>query len=337
MGASTSISVLGSGSWGTALAILLARNGIDTLLWGYDAEEVKSIQQERQNHRYLPGIELPERLEATNSLEQAVSGQQLLLIAVPSHAFRTTLETLKPFAHPELRLCWATKGLDKSSGGLLSATAKEILGPETPLAIISGPSFAKEVAENLPTALTVASPESGFAGEIAALLHNERFRAYSSNDIVGAQIGGAVKNVMAIAAGISDGLDFGANTRVALITRGLAEMMRLGIALGGSAETFMGLAGMGDLVLTCTDNQSRNRRMGIGLGKGLPADEVKSEIGQEVEGILAAKEVYQLSKKLNVEMPITEQVYKVLYESLPPQQAVHNLLSREQKPEISFS
>lgn len=328
-----SITVLGAGSWGTALALLLARNGVETLLWGFDKTEVRALNKERQNSRYLAGIDFPNNLSVTDDLRLAVESQPLILLAVPSHAFRSTLLAIKPHLPENVRVSWATKGLDKATGALLHESAEQILGSETPLAVISGPSFAREVADNLPTALTVASPNADFAEEIATLLHNERFRAYTSDDMVGAQVGGAVKNVMAIAAGISDGLQFGANTRAALITRGLAEMMRLGIALGGTRETFMGLAGMGDLILTCTDDQSRNRRMGLGLGKGRTMEAIREEIGQEVEGVSAAKEVYQLAQRHQIEMPITEQIYKVLYEALPPQAAVHNLLSRNQKAE----
>ncbi len=329
-----SISVLGAGSWGTALALLLARNGIETLLWGFDPKEVSDLKEMRQNRRYLPGILFPENLTVTDNLEQAARGQSLILIAVPSHAFRSTLQAIKPYLSENAKISWATKGLDELTGQLLHNTALEIVGEKTPFAVISGPSFAREVAENLPTALTIASPQPEFATELAAALHNERFRAYTSTDVIGVQIGGAVKNIMAIAAGISDGLSFGANTRAALITRGLAEMMRLGMAMGGKQETFMGLAGMGDLVLTCTDDQSRNRRLGLGLGHGKGLDETRREIGQEVEGFFAAKKVYHLARKKNVEMPITEQVYKVLYENMSPQTAVQNLLAREQKSEM---
>jgi glycerol-3-phosphate dehydrogenase (NAD(P)+) len=333
MGRAASITVLGAGSWGTALALLLARNGVETLLWGFDTNEVDALKQERQNSRYLPGIRFPDNLSVTSDLKKAVENQPLLLLAVPSHAFRSTLQAIKPHLTEQAKISWATKGLDKETGGLLHESAEEILGKQIPLAVISGPSFAREVAENLPTALTVASAHANFLEEIAGLLHNERFRVYTSNDMVGAQIGGAVKNVMAIAAGISDGLKFGANTRAALITRGLAEMIRLGIALGANQETFMGLAGMGDLILTCTDDQSRNRRMGLGLGKGRPVEMVREEIGQEVEGVSAAKEIYLLAQKHHVEMPITEQIYSVLYESLPPLDAVKNLLARDKKAE----
>ncbi len=337
MSRAASITVLGAGSWGTALALLLARNGVETLLWGFDTNEVDALKQERQNSRYLPGIAFPDNLSVTSDLKEAVKNQPLLLLAIPSHAFRSTLQAIKPNLAEQTKVSWATKGLDKETGGLLHESAQEILGKQIPLAVISGPSFAREVAENLPTALTIASDQADYLEEIANLLHNERFRVYTSSDMVGAQIGGAVKNVMAIAAGISDGLKFGANTRAALITRGLAEMIRLGIALGANQETFMGLAGMGDLILTCTDDQSRNRRMGLGLGKGRSVEVVREEIGQEVEGVSAAKEVYLLAKKHHVEMPITEQIYKVLYENLSPLDAVQNLLARDKKAETSSS
>jgi glycerol-3-phosphate dehydrogenase (NAD(P)+) len=232
----------------------------------------------------------------------------------------------------ETRLSWATKGFEPGTRKLLSEIAAETL-PGRSLAVVSGPSFAGEVARGLPTAVTVASDSSEHAERLAAMLHTSWFRAYTSSDLIGVQAGGAAKNVLAIAAGIADGLGFGANTRAALITRGLTEIMRLGIRLGGQAETFMGLAGLGDLVLTCTDDQSRNRRMGLALAEGKSVEEARCEIGQEVEGVQTAREVYLLSQQLGVEMPITQQVHAVLYQALSPLQAVHNLLDRSQKAE----
>jgi glycerol-3-phosphate dehydrogenase (NAD(P)+) len=230
-------------------------------------------------------------------------------------------------------IAWATKGLEPESGRLLHEVVAEIFGPATPAAVLSGPTFASEVAAELPTAITVASADAGFATTLADLFHNARFRAYTSDDIVGVQLGGATKNVLAIAAGVADGLGFGANARAALITRGLAEMMRLGLTLGGKPETLMGLAGVGDLILTCTDDQSRNRRYGLGLGRGGQPAAVAAAIGQEIEGIATARIVHQLALRHSVDMPITEQTYQVLYEGLPPAEAVHRLLLREPKAE----
>ena len=230
-------------------------------------------------------------------------------------------------------LAWATKGLEPGSGKLLSQVAIEVLGGQHALAVISGPTFAREVALNMPTALTVASENEKAAEEVASWLRNERVRVYTSRDVAGVQLGGAIKNVMAIAAGISDGLGFGANARAALITRGLAELTRLGIAMGGQKETFMGLAGAGDLILTCTDDSSRNRRVGLALGQGRKLPEILADLGQEAEGVATSRELYQLAKKLKVEMPIIEQIYRVLYENLAPQSAVEALLKREPRQE----
>jgi len=331
MSASTTIAVLGAGSWGTALAILLSRNGINVRLWGHLHEEIEPLLAERENRQYLPGIPFPEGLQPTISLAETVDGADEVLVVVPSHAFRQTLERVKPLLSTA-PLNWATKGLEPETHKLLHQVAEEVLG-ERPMAIISGPTFAMEVAAGLPTAVTVASTSAAHAQQFANHLNSDCFRAYTSSDIIGVQVGGGAKNVLAIAAGIADGLGFGANTRAALITRGLAEIMRLGQALGGKSETFMGLAGLGDLALTCTDNQSRNRRMGLALAKGLTIKQARLEIGQEVEGVNTAQEIYQKARDLNVEMPITEQVYRILYEGLDPKEAVQRLLGREIKAE----
>jgi glycerol-3-phosphate dehydrogenase (NAD(P)+) len=326
------VAVLGAGSWGTALAILLARNGHETLLWGHLPEEVALLAAERRNRRYLPEAPFPDGVRPVADLRQA-AGAETLLVAVPSHAFADLLRQIRPYLPPQRQVAWATKGLELRSGRLLHAVAEAELGPETPIAVLSGPTFAGEVAAHQPTAITVGSRWPGFAAALVGLLHNERFRAYTSDDIVGVQLGGAAKNVLAIAAGVADGLGFGANARAALITRGLAEMTRLGLAMGGKPETFMGLAGVGDLILTCTDNQSRNRRFGLGLGQGEAREAVAARIGQEIEGIPTAKILHGLSGLHGVDMPITEQVYRILYEGLAPLEAVRNLLLREPKSE----
>ncbi|WKJ90841.1 NAD(P)H-dependent glycerol-3-phosphate dehydrogenase [Methylomonas montana] len=328
-----SISILGAGSWGTALAIQAARNGCDTLLWSYNPKHLSILKQTGENSRYLPGIRFPSNLQLTDNLQEAVAFSSVLLISVPSHAFRDTLSQIKPLLNGKPKIAWATKGFDCQDGALLSDVATQILGADIECAVLSGPTFAQEVAADLPTALTIASASDSFAAQLSERLHNQRFRIYTSSDMIGVQIGGASKNVLAIAAGIADGLGFGANTRAALITRGLTEVMRLGIKLGGQPDTFMGLAGLGDLILTCTDNQSRNRRFGLALGQGKNQQQALREIDQEVEGISAARETYRLSQKHGVEMPITEQVYNVLFNNLPPKQAVQNLLARDQKSE----
>ncbi|MCU7915487.1 MAG: NAD(P)-dependent glycerol-3-phosphate dehydrogenase [Candidatus Thiodiazotropha sp. (ex Gloverina cf. vestifex)] len=328
----SSIAVLGAGSWGTALAILLGHNGHDVRLWGHLPEEIQALSRDRENKAFLPDISFPENIHPEPDLTAAVSGATEILIVVPSHAFRSVLTAISPLLDEHPGIAWATKGFEPGSQRLLSEVAEELL-PNSDLAVISGPTFAGEVGRCLPTAITVAASTQQHAIRMADLLHAPWFRAYTTDDMVGVQVGGASKNVLAIAAGIADGLGFGANTRAALITRGLTEIMRLGIQLGGKTETFMGLAGLGDLVLTCTDNQSRNRRMGLALAEGLTIEEARKRIGQEVEGVHTAQEVYKLATRQAVEMPISEQVYKVLYENLDPKAAVHNLLERSQKPE----
>lgn len=327
------IAVLGAGSWGTALGILLARNGYPVQLWGHDAAHCARLARARENAVFLPGIRLPENLTVTADLRQLAASQRQFLVAVPSHAFRATLRALKPHVTADTVLAWATKGLEPGSGKLLSDVVAEELPGLRASGVVSGPTFAREVALHLPTALTVASTAPAVAEHIAGWLRNERIRVYTSTDVAGVQLGGAIKNVMAIAAGISDGLGFGANARAALVTRGLAELTRLGTALGGRAETFMGLTGAGDLILTCTDNASRNRRLGIGLGQGRKLSDVLVELGQEVEGVTTARKVYQRARAHGIDMPITEQVYRVLYEGLAPQAAVEALLKREPKSE----
>lgn len=333
--ANTQIAILGAGSWGSALAILLAKNGLTVRLWSPFEAEISQILADGSNQRFLPGIQFPKNIVPSADLAQVVSGVDTLLIAVPSHAFRSVLHRLKPMITEETKIAWATKGLELGSGKLLHQNAIEVLGEKHAYAVLSGPTFATEVARGLPTAITVASENIEFATSLAEYLHNESFRAYTSTDLIGVQLGGALKNVLAIAAGISDGLGFGANARAALITRGLAEIRRLGIAVGGQPETFMGLAGLGDLILTCTDNQSRNRRFGLALAKGYSQQEALEEIGQVVEGVQTAKEVMGLAQHYQIEMPITQQIHAVLYQQTIPMDAVHELFRRELKAEFS--
>lgn len=333
MSQSKRLCVLGAGSWGTALAILLARNGHQTSLWGHNPSAMERLHQDRCNQRYLPDISFPEQLQVEADLNKALAAVDLVLVAVPSSGFRQVLQRIKPLLPENAGLVWATKGLEHGTRKLLSEVCDEELDPSVVTAVISGPTFAMEVAKGLPTALTVASADSEFALDLAETFHNDTFRVYTSSDMVGLQIGGAVKNVLAIAAGVSDGLGFGANARSALITRGLAEMSRLGLGLGGHMETFMGLAGLGDLVLTCTDNQSRNRRLGLALGQGLSRAVALEQINQVVEGIQTAEEIYTLASINGVEMPIVEQVYAVLFQDKSPQNAVKSLLLRHIKAE----
>jgi glycerol-3-phosphate dehydrogenase (NAD(P)+) len=326
------MTVVGAGSWGTALAIQLAREGHPTQLWGRDGAQIDLMRQVRCNPRYLPDARFPERLQATQDLRQALEGARDALIAVPSHAFRATLELIKPHLVEGQRIAWATKGFETTSGLLPHQVAREVLGAR-PGAVLSGPTFAREVGAGLPTAMTVASADERFAKELALSLSGPGFRAYTQSDIMGVEVGGAVKNVIAIGSGMADGMGFGANTRVALITRGLAEMMRLGVGLGAARETFMGLAGLGDLVLTCTDDQSRNRRLGMALGRGQSLSEAQSGIHQVVEGVPAARAVYEVAQRLSVDMPICREVYRIMYEGKPVRAAVSALMGREVRSE----
>ncbi|WP_088331327.1 NAD(P)H-dependent glycerol-3-phosphate dehydrogenase [Lacimicrobium sp. SS2-24] len=326
------ITVLGAGSYGTALAFCFARNGIPTLLWGRDAEQIQQMQQQRCNQRYLPDARFPDALQVESDLKKAVQASRNLLVVVPSHAFSGMLEQLKPLLSEEHRVVWATKGLEPQTGSLLQDVARRILGDRISLAVLSGPTFAKEMAAGLPTAISLSSLDDEFVDDIADMLHcGKSFRVYKNADFIGVQLGGAVKNVIAIGAGLADGIGFGANARTALITRGLAELTRLGVALGAQPSTFMGMAGLGDLVLTCTDDQSRNRRFGLALGRGKTVNDAMDSIGQVVEGYRNTKEVYLLAQREGVEMPITEQIYQVLYEHKPPQEAALALLGREKK------
>jgi glycerol-3-phosphate dehydrogenase (NAD(P)+) len=323
------IVVLGAGSWGTALAIQFARSGRPTVLWGRAEDNPAELARARRNEQYLPGIEFPPTLVIEPDLARAVASGDDLVLVVPSSALRAVLQQLRPLLQPAARVAWASKGFELSTGKLPHQVAREVLGPDVPIAVLSGPTFAREVGEGLPTALAVASPDADFALKLAKRLSAGSFRAYTQSDIIGVEIGGAVKNVIAIATGGSDGMGYGSNSRVFLITRGLAEMVRLGVALGAKQETLMGLAGLGDLVLTCTDDQSRNRRFGRALASGKPIDQAIAEIGQVVEGYYAAKAVHMVAKKLGVDMPICEYVYQVLYEGMPIPDVVQSMLSRE--------
>ena len=294
---------------------------------------LETMAASRENARYLPGISFPSNLVACPDLEECLDAARDILVVVPSYGLRETLMTIRPMLGPRSRVCWATKGFELHSGKLPHQVAAEALGADRPMAVLSGPTFAKEVGDGLPTAMTIAANDSDFADALAKALSSDTFRAYTSDDIIGVEVGGAVKNVLAIGAGMCDGLGFGANSRVALITRGLVEMMRLGVALGAKRETFMGLAGMGDLVLTCTDNLSRNRRMGLAIASGKSVAEAQEEIQQVVEGVMAAEAVNEVAETLAIEMPISHQIYRILYEGAPPREAVGALMSRELKSE----
>jgi glycerol-3-phosphate dehydrogenase (NAD(P)+) len=291
------------------------------------------MRESRCNLRYLPGAMFPEELQIVADLPKALKVSRDALIAVPSHAFRATLETVRPHLAARTRIAWATKGFEIATGLLPHQVVREVLG-ETPGAVLSGPTFAKEVGAGLPTAMTIASADELFAKELAMSLSGPSFRAYTQTDIMGVEVGGAVKNVIAIGSGIADGMGFGANTRVALITRGLAEMMRLGVKLGAMRETFMGLAGLGDLVLTCTDDQSRNRRFGMALAGGASPTSAQSAIHQVVEGVPAARAVYDVAQRLQVDMPICREIYAIMYENKPVRSVVQALMGREVRSEF---
>jgi glycerol-3-phosphate dehydrogenase (NAD(P)+) len=327
------ITILGAGSWGTALALHLAKQGQAVQLWTPDVAKAAEMSAARANPSYLPDYPFPDTLQVTSNLAEAVSSKNEILIATPSAAFREVLLAIKPFISATTRIAWATKGLDLETGQFLHEIAQDLLGTARAYAVLSGPSFAREVAAGLPTAVIIASHNTAFAEDLRTRFNSQMFRVYSSADVVGVEMGGIVKNVLAIAAGISDGMQLGANARSALITRGLAEMIRLGVAVGAQYETLTGLAGLGDLVLTCTDNQSRNRRFGLALGQGKTVAEAAREIGQVIEGKRNAELVVSLAKKHHVEMPISETVMKILHGEITVREAMQLLLSRAPKNE----
>jgi len=327
------LAVIGAGSWGTALAALAVRNRVPTMLWGRDVDQMEAIGREHRNIRYLPGINLPEGLRATADLKKALTDAELVLVVVPSHAFNATLHALAPYRPAAAGVAWATKGFEPGTGRFLHEVAAEALGPTVPLAIVTGPSFAREVAQGLPTAVTVHSESDDFARLVARTLHGPTFRAYTGSDVQGAELGGAMKNVLAVATGVADGMNLGLNARAGLITRGLNEMLRLNAALGGRPETLMGLAGLGDLVLTCTGDLSRNRRLGLALGRGQSLPAAVAEIGQVIESVDTADEVMRLADRHGIELPISALVQRVLHEEITPADGLRHLLARQQKPE----
>ena len=324
--------VVGAGSWGTALALVLARNRHRTYLWDCLAAHVEKLMAERCNNHHLPGHPFPDTLTAVRRFTPLPAGVRHILIVTPCAGLTDVLEELLSLPEKDFKICLACKGIEPNTLTLNHRLVEEYL-PGAPVAVLSGPSFAREVAEGLPTAVTIASQNPSVAAEFSTLFHCEVFRTYTHDDIVGVQVGGAVKNVMAIAAGIADGLRYGANTRAALIARGLAEIMRLGQAMGGRVDTFMGLAGLGDLALTCTDDQSRNRRVGLALAQGKTPQQAMAEIGQAVEGLHTTRVVCALAEKYAVDMPISRQVQNVIEGRVSPRAAVHELLAREPKSE----
>ncbi|WP_438015866.1 NAD(P)H-dependent glycerol-3-phosphate dehydrogenase [Sorangium sp. So ce315] len=324
------VAVIGAGAWGTALAKLLADKGNPTALWAHQGELAHRIEGERQNHRYLPGVALPASLRATSDLEDALRGAELVLLVVPSHALREVVREAGPHVPRGALVCSATKGIENDSLMLMSEVLVDELGRdvEPRLTYLSGPSFAREVAAGQPTTVVVAGKGERETHAVQRMLATERFRVYSSDDVVGVEVGGALKNVVAIAAGICDGLGLGHNARAGLVTRGLAEMARMAAAKGANLLTLAGLSGMGDLVLTCTGELSRNRTVGIEMGRGRKLDEILAGLGHVAEGVKTAKSAYELANKLGVSAPISVEVYRMLYEEKPPQQAVVDLMTR---------
>lgn len=331
---SLTIGVLGGGSFGTALANVLADNGHGVTIWARKAEQVEAINQRHENTRYLPGIPLNPQVKASTDLAQTLSQAQLVVGAIPTQHTRGVLEAARPHLLADARVVSASKGIELGSHAMLSEIFESLL-PDHHTGYLSGPSFAKELITRHPTAATVAAKDESLSAFIQTAFKNPYLRVYTSTDVVGVEVAGAVKNIMAIASGISDALGFGLNTRAALITRGLAEITRLGLFLGAERSTFMGLSGMGDLVLTCTGDLSRNRRVGLGIGAGKDLDTLLQEMGQVAEGVYTTKAVYNYSRKLGVEMPIVEQVYLALYEGKNPKQAVVDLMARPVKGELA--
>jgi glycerol-3-phosphate dehydrogenase (NAD(P)+) len=328
------IAVIGAGSYGTALAVHIARLGSEVLLWARNSADLARLAANRENKEYLPGCKFPKTLSTEADIGKALTAAQHVLVAVPSHALRDVLKLIKPLLRPQQGIICACKGLEPETGRMIHEVVEEELGAACRFAVISGPTFAKDLGQGLPTAITVASRDMLYAEVVAEqVLHGAGFRAYTTDDVIGVEVGGAVKNVLAIGVGAVDGLGLGANTRAMMLTRGLAEIMRLGEALGGRRETFMGLAGFGDLVLTCTDNQSRNRRLGLALASGKSLAEAQAEIKQVVEGVRVAPEVLRLARRYKVEMPIAEQVARVLAGEATPLEALLALSNRPQRTE----
>ncbi len=329
------VAILGAGAWGTALAVSLAARH-EVHLWARDAAQVEAMRQTRRNQRYLPDAALPSSLQISSDMDTALSGGELVIAAVPVSGLRGLSEQVASLTRP-VGLIWLCKGFEVGTSLLPHQIVQQTLPAAFARGALSGPSFAQEVARGLPTALTLASADSGFAQGIAKALHHPRLRIYSSTDVIGVEIGGAVKNVLAIAAGISDGMQMGYNARAALLTRGLAEMTRLGLHLGGRAETLGGLSGVGDLILTCTGDLSRNRQVGMLLAQHRSLSAILGELGHVAEGVYAAREVQRIAQQAGVEMPICQAVYRVLYDNLAADKAVEALLSRQPGEEFTVT
>jgi glycerol-3-phosphate dehydrogenase (NAD(P)+) len=330
------IGVVGAGSWGTALANLLALKGFKIDLWVFEKEIKDQIESFGENREFLPGVSLSDRIFPSNDMKDVVMGKDLVVVVVPSHVMRETANHIREHILKETIIVSASKGIENKTHLTMSGVLREILyeTDADAFAVLSGPSFAREVVKQVPTVVAVASKNLKVAGFVQHVFATPYFRVYTNNDMVGVEMGGAVKNVIAIAAGIIEGLGLGLNTRAALITRGLTEIRRLGLKLGANPRTFAGIAGIGDLVLTCTGNVSRNHTVGKKIGEGMKLDDILSEMRMVAEGVKTAKSVYNLSKKLGVEMPISHEVYHILYDDISPQEAVHRLMTRDLKQEL---
>ncbi|MCD8391439.1 MAG: NAD(P)H-dependent glycerol-3-phosphate dehydrogenase [Firmicutes bacterium] len=326
------IAVIGSGGWGTAVAVLLAKKGYDVRLWSWIQEETDRLNRDRENKEFLPGVQLPDNIVCSHDTKECVDGADLIVTAAPSPATRSTAKTLAPYVERGQKMLNISKGLEESTLLRLSEVYKEEI-PQANISVMSGPSHAEEVSRGLPTTNVVASENIETAKFIQDIFMSEMFRVYTSADIIGVELGGALKNVIALCAGISDGLGYGDNTKAALMTRGLAEIARLGKAMGADEKTFMGLSGVGDLIVTCTSMHSRNRRAGIMLGEGKSLDETLKAVHMVVEGVNTARAAYELAKKYNVQMPIVEEAYNILYNGRNAKEAVLRLMNREKREE----
>ncbi|MFH0840180.1 MAG: NAD(P)H-dependent glycerol-3-phosphate dehydrogenase [Candidatus Omnitrophota bacterium] len=330
----TKIAVMGDGGWGTALSIVLSQKGLSVSLWGVFKDYIESVAKTRENAKFLNGVKIPDRIRITASLEDAIDNADAIILAIPSKYLRSVLENLKKIAPKEALYISATKGIEGGTLLRMSETIKELLGKDIKIVAVSGPSIAIEVARGLPTTIVAASGEIKLAERARDLLMSATLRVYTSEDIIGVELGGSLKNIIAIAAGISDSLGFGTNTKAAILTRGLAEIMRLGVAMGAKQETFAGLSGLGDLITTCISPYSRNRWFGEMLGEGKRADGIIKETEMVVEGVTTAKSAYELSKKYNIDMPLTREVYEVIYKNKSPKDVVKDLMQRSAKPEV---
>lgn len=326
------IAFLGGGSFGTALAVMLSKKGIVAKIWDRKKDVINDINIKRENIKYLHGTVIPRGVEASDNIKEVITGSSYIVLSVPSHAIRDLCRNIKTVINSTQIIVSIAKGIEEGSCKRLSQVIKEEL-PNNPIVVLSGPSHAEEVAQDIPATVVVSSEKMQYAEKVQDLFMTNKFRVYTNEDLIGVEIGGAVKNIIALAAGISDGIGYGDNTKAALMTRGMSEIIRIGEKLGGKKETFAGLTGMGDLIVTCTSIHSRNRRAGILIGKGATAKEAMEEVGMVVEGIKACKAFYELKQKLEVSMPITDALYKVIFQGKNPKYGVYELMTRDKKDE----